>query len=187
MTEPTLPGLAAVPPVRDELDRRYTPQSLADAIVDRLNITPRRVLEPSVGGGAFVRAVSRRWPTIRIDGVDLDPHAPGLMMCDRVYCGDFLAWEGSHDLIIGNPPFSEALEHVRHALTFGCPVVFVLPLAYLGVQQWTPLLQDFVPDVVRPIVGRPWPEHVRECAVFEWRTKHGSVGTRMELLDGWQR
>lgn len=200
MTEPTLPGLAAIPPVRDELDRRYTPQSLADAIVDRLyigdNVLCPTVLEPSVGGGAFVRAVRHRWPDAEVMGVDIDADAPGFHGCDVTHRGTFLHVDSDYkplgsriDLIIGNPPFGQALEHVRHALTFGCPVVFILPLAYLGVQAWAPLLTGPKrPAFVWPIVGRPWPEHVRECAVFGWEpTREPFAETTLALLTEWQR
>ena len=43
---------------RDKLDRYYTPDNVARACTARLTIPDgATVLEPSVGGGAFVRAV----------------------------------------------------------------------------------------------------------------------------------
>jgi len=190
MTEPTLPGI--LPPVRDELDRRYTPQSLADAIVDRLHITPKRVLEPSVGGGAFARAARRRWPACKVFGVDVDPASPGANKCNAWLCGDFLSFKPSMlehvDLILGNPPFGQALDHVRHALTFECPVVFVLPLAYLGVQSWAPFLTGLQrPVFVWPIVGRPW-NVLREAAVYGWDPRRSPGDeTTLALLTDWGR
>jgi hypothetical protein len=203
----TLPGLPSVPPVRDELDRRYTPDPLACAVVRRIRVREFgervgyyrttedggkvfehravRILEPSVGGGAFARACSNRWPSAHITGVDLELDPRGVHYCSFAVTGiSFLHYAPDEppDLIVGNPPFGEALLHVRHALTFGCPVVFVLPLAYLGVQSWAPLVEQL--STVRPIVGRPWPEHVREVAVYEWGTV---APERLDLITDWRR
>lgn len=189
MSAETLPGMHLLPPVGDKLDRRYTPQALADAIVDSLWLdSPQRILEPSVGGGAFARACQRRWPRAHVSGLDVDPDAPGFAHCTTSGVIDFLDWRMStYDLIVGNPPFGSALKHVAHALSFGCAVVFVLPLAYLGVQAWRPVLT--MPRLLRVsvIAGRPWPAHVRECAVYEFAPWQHTAPVQLSLLDGWPK
>jgi hypothetical protein len=169
MSDLLLPGMAPSFAIGDPLDRCYTPDKLAQAIVDSLAITsPQTVLEPSVGGGAFVRAVRRAWPDATILGVDIDPDAPGLALCDEVFIGDFLDHTlPTPDLIVGNPPFKDALAHVAHA-EFHDAMALVLPLAYLGVKSWAPVLDKREPASVRPILGRPWPKRVRETAVYWW-------------------
>ena len=114
---------------RRERDAYYTPDDVAFECVRRITPYLRDhrypsplVIEPSVGGGAFIRALH----AIGVDrtlGVDVDPNAAGLLIsrtairstfesvqldsCDR----DRAVW------VVGNPPFKHALEHVEHALS----------------------------------------------------------------------
>lgn len=149
---------------------------------------PLNVLEPSVGGGAFVRALHRRWPELRpsVRGVDQDRGAAGLRDCFSPVVGDFLALDfdvkWKTDLVIGNPPFSSAEKHVERALMYSPIVAFVLPLAILGVKKWQPYLDDLYE--VHPIVGRPWPKRVRETAFFIWRGKWEPIGPCSRRLTG---
>lgn len=187
-----LPGIEPERPIGDALDRCYTPDRLADAVVAALPwlVGVGRIIEPSAGGGAFVRAVRKRHPDALIHGIDLDPEAPARDRCDWwTTCSwtdvDLRSW--LPDLIIGNPPFGEALAHVEHALTYTSAVVaLILPLAYLGVQEWAPLLDRRPPTILRPILGRPWPDRVRETAVYQWQPA-GDQPCRVVPLRGYPR
>jgi len=159
--------------VHDVLDRCYTPSSLAEAIVERVYVFPRRIVEPSVGGGAFVRAARAKWPEVEVVGVDLDPEATGLALCDRPIRGDYLDVLPDLedvDLVIGNLPFGVSLDHVREtrARLPGAHLVAVLPWAYPGVRRWADYLAADPPASVTPILGRPWNNRVRETAVYHW-------------------
>lgn len=121
---------------RDHLDRYYTPPALAEALVDLLPIQQTdRVLEPSAGGGAFVRAALQATPDVV--ALDIDPRSPGRHTpgASGILC-DFLRYNPPEaqrpDWIIGNPPYQDAEDHVRHALrvTRG-RVAFLLRLAFL--------------------------------------------------------
>ena len=117
--------------MRDHLDRYYTPDAVADACVGVLDLRGvRSVLEPSVGHGAWVRAIRSRLPEAHIRSVDLDPAAKH-DSADAIEHGDFRDCDCWADLIVGNPPFSEALAHVEHALTLAPAVGFLLRLAFL--------------------------------------------------------
>ena len=86
-------GREGVGDVRDARDRHFTPDPLADVIIERLakHIDPPAVVvEPSVGGGAFARAVRKRWPGAHIVGVDIDPDAEGFAFVDESVVGDWL-------------------------------------------------------------------------------------------------
>ena len=123
-------GTLNKPPIL--LDAYYTPAELAGYLVGLLPIMDGElVLEPSAGGGAFVRALVQR--TSEVVAIDVNPDAPGLKMVRSAVC-DFLdirpptmpKW------IIGNPPYFNALEHVKHAID--CTerhVCFLLRLAFL--------------------------------------------------------
>lgn len=129
----------------------FTTDALADVLVGTLGIQPfESVLEPHVGGGAFVEAVRKRGvPYHRIQGCEIDPDLA--INTERVRgivvnAGDFLDLRredfspdlaGGWDWIIGNPPYSRgtgrfnakgeeiqepcAELHIRHALSLLAP------------------------------------------------------------------
>jgi hypothetical protein len=104
-------------------DAYWTPDATARAcmrwLVDVVGFDPSgRVVEPSVGGGAWVRAIRSVVPESTIDRVDTDESAPGVefdLRPDdaRSYC-DWLEFElfrgqpvgpDTWELCIGNPPY----------------------------------------------------------------------------------
>ena len=117
---------------RDALDRFYTEQPLADAIVRRCVLEAylqahamSYVLEPHSGRGAFVRAVRQQAPAAWVTAVDIDPAAerwakpgPPGSAGGQVWwiCADFMelaadvAEEDGYDLVIGNPPYARPVE-----------------------------------------------------------------------------
>lgn len=113
----------------------YTPDWLARAVVELLPWHGiETVLEPHVGGGAFVRAIEELEPGVFVRTMDADPGAP------RTYSGawphqvgDFLtdvAYSGLiFDRVIGNPPFSDAEQHVLRALVLADEVAFLMPVS----------------------------------------------------------
>lgn len=142
---------------RRDKDLYETPQDCALAICTRLEAVLKlgddpRIIEPSAGSGSFVRAIRAVWPKSMLLAVDLHPenarplhkagatsYASGRWQTQDV--GGFGA-----DLIVGNPPFSEAEEHIAHALNVVSPAGFVamlLPASFLSSQGrcrrlWTP-------------------------------------------------
>ena len=124
---------------RDRLDRYYTPMILAGALVDLIDLSDvSTVLEPSVGAGAFAQAIWERRPGIEITGADIDPGAPGFDYCDRARVQDFLTWKTGDqrwDLVVGNPPYRHAQQHIEKALTLAPRVAFLLRLAFLESQR----------------------------------------------------
>ncbi len=175
----------------DDLDRYYTPDGLALACVRRLAQehhgvrVAERVTEPSVGGGAFARAVRSVLGRVRLTGVEVDPDAAGLAFCDHAILGDFpeVAVHEIQHLVIGNPPFTgaEAIRHVEaaRALAWGGVVAMILPWGPLGgVQRWRHLMDGpNAPAAVYPIAPRPWPAQVREVALVVWTPGAAPVRT----------
>jgi len=120
---------------RRKLDAYYTPDGVASAclgaMLHRVGASDT-MLEPSVGGGAFVRALRFQRPFAPIHGCDLNPGAEGLAACDTSSVGDFLDTSARYDWIIGNPPYAQAEAHVRHAIRLANKGVgFLLRLAFL--------------------------------------------------------
>lgn len=97
----------------------YTPEAIADEVT-RIALAsygqiPDRVLEPSVGEGAFLKSLERhdirgsRVTAVDIDGEVIARVRDSYEGIDSVH-GDFLQYalgmeDGSFDMILGNPPF----------------------------------------------------------------------------------
>lgn len=150
---------------RIEGDRYYTDDAVALRLVRLLDLTgAKRVVEPSVGGGAFVRAIRAVWPGW-IYGIDINHDAPGLDLCpsqirgadflDVGKSGDFLDLPNGADWIIGNPPYSHAEAHVRHALTLAPRCAFLLRLAFLESTKRVAFWRDHQPARVYVLAQRP--------------------------------
>ena len=99
---------------RAKNDAYYTPDLHARALVRWLSQhvypgqDPQRILEPSVGGGAWLRACRDEWPEAHLRASDIDADAAGLLLADRGRVGDFMALDlESADLIVGNPPYGD--------------------------------------------------------------------------------
>lgn len=144
-------------------DQYFSPPAVAQACVRAIprECAPSRIVEPSVGAAAFVHAARERWPSAIIGGIDIDPGVPGLMACDWSRVGDWptIAREGiATELVLGNPPFAHAEEHVRAALDVVMPggrVAFLLRLAFLEGQKRAAFWRVFGPESVHVLVKRP--------------------------------
>ena len=126
---------------RTENSAYYTNKSIITEIIKRLPSTQEktiRILEPSVGVGAFIPYIARRFASheVFIDVVDIDSdsldifqamlehvHLPSNMHVN-IICNDFLLHNFSepYDYVIGNPPFGNVSKqskdlplYIRHA------------------------------------------------------------------------
>jgi tRNA G10 N-methylase Trm11 len=121
---------------RRDLDAYYTPPELARFLVGLLgDVTGASVLEPSVGGGAFARALVASGAIVH--AIDLNGDAEGLADANgETSTRDFLAplpddFPSSFDLVVGNPPYNAAEAHVRRGLEVAGSVAMLLRLAFL--------------------------------------------------------
>lgn len=180
---------------RAVLDFYATPDALALAICKRLSAVvaePRFLVEPSAGTGSFVRAVKATWPETWVEAVEVNPdHAGHLVAADAdfVATDDWPKWadasvagqRGSPDLILGNPPFRQAQEHIEAGLRWlgeGGRLAFLLRLNFLGsssrVGFWgQPGLESVSVIAPRPSFGlnkkgKPGTDGT-EYALFVWR------------------
>jgi len=125
---------------RAPLDAYYTPDELARALVRTLDLASGCVVwEPHAGGGAFVRAL---WDVSAVNWImvsDINAEAPAIAgfagpprsqrrVCDAL---SGYPWAGRPDWSVGNPPFNEAEEHVRAALSVSkVGVAFLLRMSF---------------------------------------------------------
>lgn len=186
------------PPEADALERCYTPDLLAVALVRAIlpTLFPEpswwphlRVLESGCGGGAFVRAFQD--VQVTVDGLDIDPRAAGLR--DVIQGGgvasvrSFLDVPGNlpsgypYHLVMGNPPFSLAEAFVRHALTLAPFVCYVLPTTFMGSATRRRFFLDHPPIADNVVLERPT---FREDGRTDATTYHGLVWARASLARG---
>ncbi len=169
------------------VEETYTPDGLADAVVRLLRLPDgAKVCEPSVGGGAFVRAVRRNTVGSRIWAYDISQEAQGLQLADTSMAIDTLAIDthGDWSYAVGNPRFGGPCQgrgrlpgepayigahHIAHVLPDLDGAAFVLPYSWWATKSVRKVLFDrFRPSDVHPVAGRVWP-FLREAGVFVWR------------------
>ncbi len=104
----------------------FTPDKLADMLVEVAECClpyaePERILEPSAGNGQIVKAIKRKWKTVKVAACEIQEqyHQELKALGVSVVAGDFLTYQpkGKYDLVIANPPFAkhQDIAHVRHA------------------------------------------------------------------------
>lgn len=164
---------------RDEHDRYYTPQAIADTFTRWLRVPlAASVLEPSVGGGAWIRALRAQRHVGPITAVDVDPMATGLDIADAQIRGDFAEVDPGtgFDLCLGNPPFGVAGQHLKVALRRANVVAWLLRSTF--IEPTTAMGAGRFPrrDLLRE--HPPW-------AVWYWptRVRFEKTGTAMTGSD----
>lgn len=176
---------------RVALDFYATPDPLALAICSYLYDEVgcfRWIVEPSAGHGAFVRAARSVWPDAGILAVDVAPERLEALERAGATRVDIVDWPeraaagwyylGPTDplLIVGNPPYRSAEEHVRAALASmreGDDLAFLLRINFLGSLDRVALWNDTPLVEVVPIAPRPsftgGGTDGTEYAIFRWR------------------
>lgn len=184
--------------VPDEVDwdTYYTPLVVAQALVECLPIRDGdMVCDPSAGSGAWLEAVRRRHRRTQRGAIDIDPTAPALQAgADQVHwrhTGDFLTWRprewtAAPHWFVGNPPYSGATEHIRHALSvvrLGGSVAMLLGVGILsGQQRWTEVYRTWRPRLIVHLPKRiAFCGRARDGAVLDGR----STGSRDNVFVWW--
>lgn len=98
-----------------------TPDDLADELVTLAEIeSQHKILEPSAGQGAIVKAITRNLPNVKVDCYELMPTNQIFLrkIANVNFIGDdFLQADESikYDRIVANPPFSknQDIDHVK--------------------------------------------------------------------------
>lgn len=67
--------------------------------------SPTSILEPSFGSGEFLEDLYEEYPSATITGVELNPLLFASSVRPHRHCMDFLTYSGTHELIVGNPPY----------------------------------------------------------------------------------
>lgn len=167
-----------------------TPAPLAVAICKRLSevlpVGHFDVIEPSAGSGAFVRPLRELWGLQPLIAIDIEPDVPALQAAgaDDIIKADWVQWVRSYKidgptLVIGNPPFSLAHEHISAGLDYllpGSHICFLLKLNFFGGKErekafWRQgQLRYLIPIIGRPsfVKGAMASNDTNEYGVFVW-------------------
>jgi len=117
-------------PNRRKLGTFFTPPSVVDLMLERAASvlpSPRHIVDPGAGVGAFSIAARRRWPRAIVTAVDVNVVTLGLLAArahmerasERLVLahGDYLQWIRDGDcrrpgptLLLGNPPYTRHQE-----------------------------------------------------------------------------
>ena len=112
------------------IDFYPTPAEVIDRMLMGVEVQGKFVLEPSAGSGNIVRALSRMGAR-EVLACEIDPRLRKILYGEcTVITDDFLTVtreQVSHvDLIVMNPPFSQAAKHILHAYEIapdGCEII----------------------------------------------------------------
>lgn len=88
----------------------FTPKKVRDLLfekLDELGVKPKQILEPSFGSGEFLHDARKRYSEAKLIGVEKNEHLFKAVNISNseLSCSDFLEWNGTADVIIGNPPY----------------------------------------------------------------------------------
>lgn len=118
-------------PAKNPLSFYWTPEKTIDRIIATIDISPRKILEPSAGDGAIVKRLLTAYPEAEITAIEFERKraAKLLHISERVNVieGDFLNHRDLYDCVIMNPPFAierdklEYIAHIRHAYNLLLP------------------------------------------------------------------
>lgn len=148
------------------MDHYPTPSELAERIVNRIAETfkPVSILEPSAGTGVFVRACAQAFPLARLYAIEPDPRFSGTLSTTGSSVAVttvekcFETTDLKFDLIVGNPPYLLAEEHIKillGRLLAGGRLYFLLRLAFLETAKRKEFWHNNKPHTVTVLHERP--------------------------------
>lgn len=96
-----------------------TPHDICNRLVELAHLAPEmRVLEPSSGKGDIAQAILHHCPSVQLDVVEIQSKLRKILELkgfNIIGCDFLTEVNGKWQTIIMNPPFSQFIEHTRHA------------------------------------------------------------------------
>lgn len=184
--------------VRDPFDYYPTPSWCVHRLLEFgvLPSTKNVWLEPSAGDGNIIQAVSS-FEKIENDNVirfkpswvayEIQPRFSSFleekMPLSQIHIDNFLDLGSRHTLgvvpnvILGNPPYSHALEFVKKSMKLGADYIcFLLRLSFLGSSERSTFMRQCMPDVYilpnRPSFSNKGTD-TSEYGWFLWKRQEG--------------
>ena len=107
---------------RQSYDFYATPVDTIEKILEHVDLKQygNNVLEPSAGNGRIIEIIRKKNPEKHITSIEIREEEKDMLLkiSDEVIIGDFLKKDDfkKYDIIIGNPPYSQAIEFVEKSL-----------------------------------------------------------------------
>lgn len=166
-------------------DAYFTPRPLADALVKViLSRGPvGTAYEPHVGGAAFALALAEQSPSTKLTISDVDAHSvlKARQKLEQVgpepaaFVRDFrqpVSGRSRWNLVFGNPPYSEAIDHVMAGLECADRLCFLLRLGFLESRKRFSFWQQHPARYITVLAERPsftgGGTDSAAYALFEW-------------------
>lgn len=141
-----------------------------------LNIYGNKVLEPSAGNGNIVSVVNKLYPNKKITSLEIrDEEYNNLFSCsNEVILDDFLKTNklNKYDIIIGNPPYSQAKEFVEKSLDLledDGILIFLLRTSFLESKSRYEFWQEHPLSGLYTLSKRPsFTGHGTDATSYSW-------------------
>lgn len=164
--------------VRNTYDYYATPMHVVDNLLDNLDLSRygNKVLEPSAGCGNITYALRQRYPEKNVLSLEVraQEHLNLSLVSNEVVIGDFLrmiCFE-KFDIIIGNPPYSNALEFVTKSLELLSDngiLIFLLRTAFLESKRRYDFWQENPLNGLYTLSSRPsFTGHGTDATSYSW-------------------
>lgn len=178
----------------------FTPELLSKKIVEKIipDKNYKRILEPSCGQGSFLKHLNKKYKKTKTKIYACDILEKNIKICKKKYRNirykniNFEKLENfNFDLIIGNPPFTYCLDHVKKGLSLLSEngyLIFLLRLGFFATDTRYELLNKHqLPIECHVCVQRPKfinnSSDSQEYGIFVWKKDESPEYTKVKLLD----
>lgn len=149
---------------RKPYDFYATPIYVINNLLNHMNLNKygEKVLEPSAGNGNICKTIKKYYPDKKVTAIEIRPEEmKNLIQCsDEVIIDDYLQRNinNKYNIIIGNPPYSRAMEFVNKSLDLleeDGILILLLRTAFLESQSRYEFWQKNPPSRLYTLSKRP--------------------------------
>ncbi len=126
---------------RAKSDFYATPIPVIENLFNHYKIKDGNILEPSAGNGNFIKVIKNKYNN-HITAIEIRKEEKKILntYADEVIINNFLEWEANKQFatIIGNPPYSLALEFIKKCFEISnndTEIIMLLRTAFLESQK----------------------------------------------------
>ena len=175
---------------RISCDHYATPLNTVQNLLNNIVINEMNILEPSAGEGNIIRVLRENGYNGNITAMELryKENQELTKYANSVIIGDFLSLKTNekYDLIIGNPPFSKALEFVEKCFDLindNGRIILLLRTAFLESKSRYDFWQRHPLSALYVLSKRPsFTGHDRDATSYSWFEFKKNVNIREQTI-----